>query len=172
MVRSLMLLILLVTVGCAPATARAQEGSEGAADFVREVFARYANDDADGRWPMAEENLDAVWSPGTAALIRRDRELANDDLPYLDADPLCGCQDWQDLRVIEARFYRVGGERRVAVKFSNMGEVSTVIVELYGHPGSWRLDDIITGYGESGLIVPLRESNRRLEQGGRALGRD
>lgn len=171
MVRLLTPLMLVVILFAAPA-ARAQEGSEGAAAFVRYVFAGYSNNDADGRWPMAEANLDAVWSTRTAALIRRDRELARDDLPYLDADPLCGCQDWQDLKVLTARFYRQNGERRVEVRFVNIGQEQTVTVRLSGHPGSWRIADVLNARGGSALAEPLAESNRRIEAGGRALGRN
>lgn len=170
--RMLAILIAGTLLSAGVANVRAQEGSEGAAAFVEGVFAGYSNDDADGRWPMAEANLDAVWSPRTRALIRRDRELATEEPPYLDADPLCDCQDWQDLRVLDAHFYRVNGARRVVVRFTNMGHVSTVEVQLYGQPGRWRIDDVINPNGGPGLVETLAESNRRIEQGGRAAGRD
>ena len=112
---------LMALAGCARAEegGAAQEGSEGAEAFVRSVYASYRDD---APWPIDEARLDEVFTPRMAALIRRDRALAGDDLPYLDADPICGCQDFEDIRVLEARASR-DSQRRVgvAVRFVNGG---------------------------------------------------
>lgn len=72
--------------------AAAQEGSEGAEAFVRAVFQSYV-DAHEANWPLADARLDRVWTGRMAGLIRRDRALATNDPPHLDADPLCQCQD-------------------------------------------------------------------------------
>lgn len=151
-----------------------QEGSEGAEAFVREIFAGYANEDPDNLWPMEDANLDRVWSPRMADLIRRDRALAPDgDLPYLDADPLCDCQDWRDLAVRSVTVARTdqASGRVVTVRFVNMGQPETTVVRLSGHPGSWRIDDVLTP-GGPGLARALEASNERVARGRPALGRD
>ncbi|HYC97083.1 DUF3828 domain-containing protein [Brevundimonas sp.] len=145
--------------------AMAQEGSEGAEAFVRGVFAAYI-DGEEPAGPMAETRLDEVWTPRMAALIRRDRELSGGDLPYLDADPLCNCQDWERLVVQTVRISGAQPEGRTAtVVFTNGGERGTTIVRLRGNPNAgWRIDDVLSP-GQPGLAARLAEANGRIEQG-------
>ncbi len=152
--------------------AAAQEGSEGAEAFIRVVFDAYVDDD-DSRWPLADARLDLIWSPRMAALIRRDRDLSEGDLPYLDADPLCQCQDWGEFRVESVRIQNPPGPgRRAIVTFTNFGARETTVVDLAGNPNAgWRIDDVLTA-GQPGLAEALTESNRRREAGLPALGRD
>lgn len=152
--------------------AAAQEGSEGAEAFVRTVFEAYVAGD-EGDWPLGDGRLDQVWSSRMAGLIRRDRALARGDLPYLDADPLCQCQDWGDFRVEAVRLERAAGVRgrRAFVTFTNLGERGTTVLWLSGDPNSgWRIDDVLTP-GQS-LAEALTRSNRQREAGLPALGRD
>lgn len=138
----------------APAGAEAQEGREGAAAFVRSVYASYGEE---GPWPTDEARLDEVFSPRLAALIRRDRELAIDDLPYLDADPICLCQDVEGIAVMSAgagwtRAHRV----MVSVRFVNGGEERHITFLMAGNPNQgWRIDDIVNMGGGSGLVEAL-----------------
>lgn len=166
--------VIALTAG-GRATASAQEGSEGAENFVRAVYASYSND-PDATPPMVGRSPD-VWSDRMSALIARDQELANGDLPYLDADPICNCQDWEDLTVQHVRIYqdRTGryGSRMARVEFTNAGTPTTVILSLDGNPNQgWKIDDIVSEDGYPSLAEALAESNRLIEAGGRALGRD
>lgn len=152
--------------------AAAQEGSEGAEAFVRGVFAGYSADGED-EWPLAEYNLGDVFSARMAGLIRRDRALSGDELPYLDADPLCQCQDWGEFRVESVSVYRLAraSGRRAVVTFTNFGERRTTRLQLSGDPNSgWRIDDVLGP--DSSLADELAESNRRREAGLPALHRD
>jgi hypothetical protein len=156
----------------ATTSATAQEGSEGAEAFVRSVFASYVDDD-DSAGPLADGRLDRVWSARMAGLIRRDRALATDDPPYLDADPLCQCQDWGRLTVQSVRLGRTEDPGPTAtVTFTNLGERTTTVVRLSGNPNAgWRIDDVLSP-GGPGLAERLAASNRRIEQGRRTPGRD
>jgi len=153
--------------------AAAQEGSEGAETFVRLVFGTYVDDDESG-WPLGDARLDEVWTVRMAELIRRDRQLSEGDLPYLDADPLCQCQDWAEFRIESVRVHDVARTpgRRAVVTFTNFGERGTTRLQLGGDPNSgWRIDDVLNP-GHPGLADELTESNRRREAGLPALGRD
>ena len=150
----------------------AQEGSEGAEAFVRAVFQSYV-DENEADWPLGDARLDLVWSGRMAGLIRRDRALSEGDLPYLDADPLCQCQDWGAFRVEAVRIEHVARApgRRAFVTFTNLGEGGTTVLWLSGDPNSgWRIDDVLTP-GQS-LAEALTQSNRQREAGKPALGRD
>ena len=134
--------------GCA--TASAQGGSDGAEAFVRSVYASYTED---GPWPIDEARLDEVFTPRTAALIRRDRELSGDDLPYLDADPICNCQDFEDLRVLETRASRDDqGRILISTRFEDFGqETTSIFVVERGASQAWRIDDILTNTKFNGV---------------------
>lgn len=150
----------------------AQQGSEGAEGFVRQVYATYS---ASGDGIMGERVLDTYWRPDMAALIRRDRALADGDLPYLDADPICDCQDWENLtvrRVEISQFPLHGREgRRADVWFINGGQAQHVILHLRETPTRWRIQDVLREDGGPSLAEQLAESNQRIERGGRAGGR-
>lgn len=164
-------MLALTLGGCA--TASAQEGSEGAEHFVRAVYASYQDDQP---WPIDDTRLDAVWSPRMAALIRRDRELADGELPYLDADPICSCQDFENLTVQSVRIEPPvdgRGSRSAQVRFTNAGQRVTVVLSLVGNPNSgWLIDDVVNQDGYPGLAEALAASNAGIEAGGPASARD
>ena len=167
----MMLVATVVAMAGAATAAPMQEGSEGATDFARAIYASYSED---GPWPTDEARLDQVFTPRMAALIRRDRALADGDLPYLDADPICSCQDVENLRVLDARVSRDAKRMiLVSVRFENGGQEATTVLRLAGNPiRGWKVDDSPPPPGWPSLANALTESNRRTPAGGRALGRD
>ena len=162
-------MLVLMLGGCT--TASAQEGREGATEFVREVYASYQDDKP---WPIDDSRLDDVWSPRMAALIRRDRELADGDLPWLDADPICNCQDFENIEVLDARASWNADHRVVVtVRFVNAGQQNTGVFLLLGNPiQGWLIDDVLNPDGHPGLADALADSNALIEAGGPAAGRD
>ncbi|RYE69832.1 MAG: DUF3828 domain-containing protein [Rhizobiaceae bacterium] len=139
--------MILLFGGCAAASA--QEGSEGAEFFVRDVYGVYRDDPP---WSIDETQLDAVWSPRMAALIRRSRELTKGEWPYLDADPICNCQDLKNLTVQRVQIFsdrqRPHVARMARVEFINAGEHVTVLLALSGSPiQGWRIDDVVNQEG-------------------------
>lgn len=162
--------LLALTLG-ACATASAQEGREGATHFIEGVYASYQDDQP---WPIDDTRLDAVWSPRMAALIRRDRELADGELPYLDADPICNCQDFEDIRVLDARASWNANHRVVVtVRFVNAGQENTGVFLMLGNPiRGWLIDDVLNPDGHPGLAENLAASNTGIEAGGRTGGRE
>lgn len=161
--------VMILMLGGCPG-AWAQEGSEGAAHFIRRVYSSYQ---VDHPWPSDETQLDAVWSSRMAALIRRGRELADGELSYLDVDPICNCMDVENLTV---QYVRVDQDRqrpnvvrvaRVArVAFINAGEPVTVLLALSGSPiEGWRIDDVIHPDGLPSFAEALADSNASIEAG-------
>lgn len=132
--------------------------------FVRRLYASYA-DDPDAR-PMVDLGLEYVWSRRMAGLIRRDGELAVGDPPYLDADPICDCQDWERLSVRSVALEPTPDGAMIAtVRFVNGGQETMRKLRLVREAVGWRVDDVINLYGYPGLAEALAESNRRLETG-------
>lgn len=153
--------------------AAAQEGTDGVDAFVRQVYALYNVED--GPWPIDDRVLDRFWTPRMATLIRRDRELSVEDLPYLDADPICNCQDAGEVVVqgVEVGMAQANiPGRPVTVRFTNFGETTTTVLRLVREQDGWRIADVINTDGYPGLAEALAASNARIEAGGPALGRD
>lgn len=148
----------------------AQRGDPSAEAFVRGVYAGYAAAEAVDARPV--EAGPPMWSRRTAALIDRDIELAGDDLPFLDADPICNCQDGEGIAVRSVRTRALGrGRTEATVRFVNAGEAQTARFVLIREDGGWRIDDVLNP-PYRGLAARLAESNRRVEAGRPALWRD
>lgn len=141
--------------------------TEGAEAFIYALYASYADGDDARPW-----SGDRVWSPRMLALIRRDAELATEDLPYLDADPICDCQDWERLLVRAVTVATAHDGAIVAtVRFVNAGEDKTAVLKLERGRLGWRVDDVLNP-GYPSLAENIAASNARIEAGGKAPGRD
>lgn len=145
-----------------------QASADGAEAFVRALYATYADGGDANPWSGAR-----VWSRRMHALVRRDAELAVDDLPYLDADPICNCQDWENLTVRSVALspVRADGSVEATVRFVNAGEDTTALLKLVREADGWRVDDVMNP-GYPSLAENLAESNARIEAGKKALHRD
>ncbi|MBX3477786.1 MAG: DUF3828 domain-containing protein [Brevundimonas sp.] len=154
-------------IAMAAPAAQAEDGA-GAETFVRALYASYADGDDARPW-----SGDRVWSARMNALVRRDAELATEDLPYLDADPICDCQDWERLAVRAVALSPVGADGSVeaTVRFVNGGEDKTALLKLKREADGWRVDDVMNP-GHPSLAQNLAESNARIEAGRKALDRD
>lgn len=142
-------------------TAMAQEGREGSGEFVRQVLESYS-DKPDVR-PLTDTDPQGVWSPHMLELMRRDQALAGDEVPYLDGDPVCGCQDWEHLTVRSIQVTRNAGQRVVVTaRFMNAGKETTRVFLMLGNPFRWRIDDVLNP-GQPSLADQLEASNARLE---------
>lgn len=150
--------------------AAAQRVDPSAETFVRAIYAGYAAAEAGDAAPP--EDGSPMWSRRMAALIDRDIELAGDDLPFLDADPICNCQDWEGIAVQSVRLRAIGrGRVEATVRFVNGGEAQTGRFILIREDGGWRIDDVLNP-PYRGLAARLAESNRRVAAGRPALWRD
>ena len=166
-VRAVLGFVLLLTFA---SSVGARAGDPSAEAFVRGVYAGYAAAEAVDAPPV--EAGPPMWSRRMAALIERDIELAGDDLPFLDADPICNCQDWEGIAVRWVRTRAIGrGRTEATVRFVNAGEAQTARFMLIREDGGWRIDDILNP-PYRGLAARLAESNRRVEAGRPALWRD
>src|ERR1044072_5684231 len=85
-----MSLILFAATILAPAPA-----AEPPRAFVERIYAGYRND---GYNPLAHPAL--VFEAPLVEAIAEDARLSRDEVGYMDADPLCQCQDPSGLRPI------------------------------------------------------------------------
>jgi|GEM_PF-1125869 len=141
--------------------------TDGAETFVRSVYASYSSD-PEARPPMAGDSP-LVWSDRMMSLIARNEQLAKGATPYIDADPICNCQDWENLSVTETSVGRApDGAVLVTTRFMNGGEEQVSYLKLEGNSEwGWRINDVLNP-GYPGLYESLEASNARMEAGGPA----
>lgn len=141
--------------------------TDGAEAFVRSVYASYSRD-PEARPPMAGDSP-LVWSDRMMSLIARNEDLAKGEMPYIEADPICNCQDWDNLLVTETSVGRApDGAVLVTTRFMNGGQEQVSLLKLEGNSSrGWRITDVLTP-GYPGLYESLEASNARMEAGGAA----
>ena len=117
---------------------------EGPEPFVRAIYAQYVNGGPQGEPPAPGQ--DPMYSRIMNALIGADVRAAGGEVPTLNYDPLCACQDQGDFVVTAiavAQADRNNAEANVA--FTNMGEAKTLKLKLVREGPNWKVDDIIDG---------------------------
>ena len=125
--------------------------------FVERLYAGYRDPDYD---PLARP--ERIFAPALVAEIREDWRLSRDEVGYMDADPLCQCQDAAGLR---AAIADPGPPRRgsaaVRVRLSLAGpDRRELVLRLVRTARGWRVADIATS-DEPSLLAGLRRFNRR-----------
>lgn len=146
-----MSLLLAAAMLAAPAPAESPRA------FVERLYAGYRDPDHD---PLAR--LDHVFSPALAAAIREDRRLSSEEVGYMDADPLCQCQDSAGLGASIAALRpsgRKGAEARVRIAFGG-SDRRDLRLKLVRTAAGWRIADIATA-DEPSLLDGLNRFNRR-----------
>ena len=131
-------LILGLGLLLAPVAASAQ-GLASASKFVTGLYQAYLHGDPDYTGDRAAD----VFSARLLALIEDDADRTPEgDVPALDGDPICDCQDWQ-ISHIKVRASRTGPGRATArVTFVNMKKPVSLQLDLVSQHGQWRVDDV------------------------------
>lgn len=112
--------------------------------FVRALYGQYVSGGQQGE-PLAP-GQDPLYSRTLNALIGADFRAANGEVPTLNYDPVCGCQDQgaftlDSLAVAQAEPTKADA----AVSFTNAGEQKALRLKLVREGVNWKIDDIIDG---------------------------
>jgi hypothetical protein len=117
---------------------------EGPEAFVRTIYAQYVNGGVQGEPPAPGQ--DPMFSRTMNALIGTDFRAANGEVPTLNYDPFCACQDQGDFVVTATAVAQSGPNTAEAnVAFTNMGEAKNLKLKLVREGPNWKVDDIIDG---------------------------
>ncbi|WP_266170121.1 DUF3828 domain-containing protein [Dyella subtropica] len=149
---------LVACLMCSHATpADAAKADASAEGFLRRVYATY----------KAEKDppqLESLVTPSLRDLLHRDALALNGEMGAMDADPLCGCQDF-DIVVQGIRVDPADDVHATAiVKFTNFGKVSEPVhLKLIKVDGSWRIDDVVSA-STSGLRKDLEDEIKNLKK--------
>ncbi|KQY84602.1 DUF3828 domain-containing protein [Brevundimonas sp. Root1423] len=131
--------------------AAAREGPE---PFVRALYAQYVNGGPQGEPPAP--GRDPIYDRMLNAMIGEDFRKAGGEVPTLNHDPICACQDSGDFAV-ESVTVLPGADARkadVAVVFSNMGETKRQTLKLVKEGPMWKVNDVLAP-GEKPLTEQL-----------------
>lgn len=125
--------------------------------FVERLYAGYRNTDYD---PLARPGQ--VFAPALVAAIGEDRRLSSEEVGYMDADPLCQCQDAAGLRATISEVRPTGRRQataRVRIDFGG-SDRRDLRLKLLRTATGWRIADIATA-DEPSLLAGLQRFNRR-----------
>jgi hypothetical protein len=124
--------------------------------FVTNLYAKYRDANFS---PF--NHMDTIFAPRLAAAIRLDRRLAENEVGTLDWDPICGCQDWTNLRPEIRHPTMVSTSRAaVAIKLYDMNRFHSLGLILTHGKAGWRVADVI----DHGSLLALleRENSKAL----------
>lgn len=122
------------------ANAACADDAGDAKEFLAGVFATYK----DNSKPPA--GSDHIYDSQLQALMDEDTRLANGEVPALDFDPICQCQDYQHL---QGRLTVRSSSPSAAVVAATMTDLGMpkekprdAVFDLVKEHGAWRIHDI------------------------------
>lgn len=125
--------------------------------FVERLYAGYRDPDFS---PLAHKRR--VFAPPLVAAINEDSRLSRGEVGYMDADPLCQCQDSSELRPTireVGRLTRSTATARIQLSFGG-SDLRDLRLRLVRTAAGWRIADIVTA-DEPSLLDGLQRFNRR-----------
>ncbi|MET1111880.1 MAG: hypothetical protein ABWX67_10185 [Allosphingosinicella sp.] len=125
--------------------------------FVERLYAGYRDPDYS---PLARPRR--VFAPPLVAAIREDQRLSKDEVGYMDADPLCQCQDASGLNPQIGEVRRPTRSRATVHVLLDFGgsDRRDLSLQLVRTAAGWRISDIVTAEEQS-LLESIRRFNAR-----------
>lgn len=154
--------LLLLLLSC---VTYAQIPQRSVEQTIRQIYQGYADDSQAlvAFNDMSEKSI--ISSRMKKALRKSDQFTLPGDSGILDFDPLCACQDYQDLRlesvrIIDENTRHVRAEVRFR-PFKENNESTTLTLDMVAENNRWLVDDVINK--GSSIYQEIETSNRRNE---------
>lgn len=127
----------------------------GPEEFVRALYAVHATPGATMGEPPPP-GRDPIYDRMLNAMIGEDFRKANGEVPTLNYDPICGCQDSENFTLDSVTVLpgADAGKADVAVVFTNMGETKRQTLKLVKEGPMWKVGDVLVP-GEKPLTEQL-----------------
>jgi len=141
---------LWIAAACVMAATSAFAAAPDAASaraFIEKLYSHYPSNPNGMAFDPTGKNAADVFDPGMIAAFREDARLNKDEVGFVDADPICQCQDDAGLKAKIASVTMKGANAAdVDVKLTYEGEPKprTIIMHLVPVNGAWRIYDITT----------------------------
>ena len=137
----------------APLTGRAAiyaAGEQNAEAFARALYAAPPSATPDPAAANVSPGRDPLYSRTLNALIGADFHAAKGEVPYLNYDPICACQDADGFALTALKMTPDGDKAATAqVTFTNHGETQQQTLKLVREGPMWRIADVIDAKGKS-----------------------
>lgn len=126
----------------------------GPEEFVRALYAVHATPVASmGEAPPP--GRDPIYDRMLNAMIGEDFRKAGGEVPMLNYDPICGCQDSGDFTLDSVTVTETGPRAaEAAVVFTNAGETKRQTLKLVKEGAMWKVNDVLVP-GEKPLTEQL-----------------
>ena len=126
----------------------------GPEEFVRALYAVHATPGASmGEAPPP--GRDPIYDRMLNAMIGADFAKAAGEVPTLNHDPICGCQDSGDFTLDSVAVTQSGPQAaEAAVVFTNLGETRRQTLKLVKEGSMWKVSDVLVP-GEKPLTEQL-----------------
>jgi hypothetical protein len=129
----------------ATVTLRAQTTAQ-ADTFVRHLYSEYTTPAKHNSPDFLGREMTLAFSPALVRIIRAEmRKTPKGDVGKIDGDPICNCQDWENLSIAKLDIEKNSDAAATAnVVIKNMDATSSLKMLLVWTPQGWRIDDIST----------------------------
>ncbi|UAN56433.1 MULTISPECIES: DUF3828 domain-containing protein [unclassified Serratia (in: enterobacteria)] len=119
---------------------------ENPSNFIARIYATYGHDDVATAF-IGETGPKRIASKQFLAVLEEDQALTlPGDIGYLDADPICQCQDYQNLVVTDINILSNDNKKSHAAvtfrAFSDNSLTTTTTFDLVAENEQWFIDDI------------------------------
>jgi hypothetical protein len=148
---------LTLGLACAALIAPAYAGDASATAFITAIYDSYKGKDAKGTPLDSERTIRRYFEPKLASLMASDQKAAarRNEVGALDFDPFLDAQEWDittfDIVVSDA----AAGKAQATVKFVNLGQSMTVVLDLVQVRNAWRIHEIT--WQQNGKTETLRK---------------
>ena len=137
----------------APLTGRAAiyaAGEKDAEAFARALYAAPPSATSDPAAANVSPGRDPLYSRTLNALIGVDFREAKGQVPYLNYDPICACQDADGFALTALKMTPDGDKAATAdVTFTNHRQTHQQTLKLVKEGPMWRVADVIDAEGKS-----------------------
>jgi Protein of unknown function (DUF3828) len=143
--RKSLTVLVAALLSLATITAHAQTQAQ-AETFVRHIYSEYTTPPKHNSPDFLNREMTLVFSPGLIRIIRTElRKTPKGEVGKIDGDPICNCQDWENLSIAKLDIAKTGETTAIAnVSIKNMDATSSIKLMLQWTPQGWRIDDIST----------------------------
>ena len=142
--------IVVACLANAASPVAAAPDAASARNFVEKVYSHYPSNPNRKAFDPTGKNATQVFDPGMIAAFREDAKLADGEVGFVEADPLCQCQDDSGLQPKVVSVTMKGPNAADAVvNLQFPGETRTIALHLVPVNGAWRIYDLSIGETKS-----------------------
>ena len=134
----------LAAIGLLAAANAAAPDAASARAFVQKLYAHYPQPANGPVFSPTDKDAASVFDPGMVALFREDTRLAKGEVGFVDADPICQCQDDSGLKpkILSVAMSGANAATAVVDLHFDGGKPNPLTLHLVVVAGQWRIYDL------------------------------